>query len=163
MDNGDRHVVFMIEPEDWDIVREGEVSGFIIPREVHEQDLHQVLAEIRDQGGLQYVVIPKLPPLKNAGPRTDFERLAVRMQARRVAQAYRARGLEPPGAAVTLLADDTDEQRAADNAGWNEWCHSHGLRPLLSLARADTVMIEGDDDFEATWRCEREIETAAAV
>jgi hypothetical protein len=86
---------------------------------------------------------------------TDFERLMQRVQARRVATAYGARGLEMPATVAEILADDTPERHAADNAAWRQWCCDHGLLPILQLARNDTILLEGDLDFEPIWRCER--------
>src|SRR5262245_37842952 len=84
----------------------------------------------------------------------EFEGLLVRMQARRLWKAYRVRGMEPPGAVAALVGRDTHTQLVADHAAWRKWCLQHDLAPLLSLARKDTVLLEGDDDFEAIWRGE---------
>jgi hypothetical protein len=87
---------------------------------------------------------------------TDFERLMQRVQARRVAMAYSARNLELPDTVAEILADDTPERHAADNVAWRQWCSDHGLRPILQLARSDTILLEGDMDFEPIWRYPRQ-------
>jgi hypothetical protein len=85
---------------------------------------------------------------------TDFERLIQRVQARRVVTAYNARGLDLPATVAEILVDDTPERHAADNAAWRQWGSHHGLPPILCHARDDTVLTEGDPEFDAIWRCE---------
>ncbi len=58
MDTGDRHVVFSVEPDDWETVKAGRVTGMIIPAGVDMQHLDQVLGEIRDLGGVRFIVQP---------------------------------------------------------------------------------------------------------
>ena len=59
MDTGDRYVTFEIEDEDWDLVKNGEIVGMIIPADVGVVHLDQVLGQIRDLGGLRFVVLPR--------------------------------------------------------------------------------------------------------
>ena len=59
MDTGDRFLVFTIEDDDWDLVKNGEIAGMIIPADVGQQHLDQVLKEIRDSGGVRFVVMPR--------------------------------------------------------------------------------------------------------
>ena len=59
MDTGDRYVVFTIDDDDWDLAQNGEIAGMIIPADVGQQHLDQVLGEIRDAGGVRFVVIPR--------------------------------------------------------------------------------------------------------
>ncbi len=58
MDTGDRYVTFEIEDEDWDVAKNGEIVGMIIPADVGKQHLDQVLGEIRDLGGVRFVILP---------------------------------------------------------------------------------------------------------
>ena len=58
MDTGDRYLVFAIEPEDFDRAMAGEISGMIIPADVSTRHLDQVLGEIRDLGGVRFVILP---------------------------------------------------------------------------------------------------------
>lgn len=87
---------------------------------------------------------------------TEFEQLMQRVQARRVELAYRARGIELLDSVAKILADDSTERFAADNQVWRQWCYDHGLRPVLQLAREDTILVEDDPDFGPIWRGERQ-------
>ena len=59
MDTGDRYVTFEIDPDDWDVAKNGEIVGMIIPADVDVEHLDQVLGQIRDLGGLRFVVMPR--------------------------------------------------------------------------------------------------------
>jgi hypothetical protein len=59
MDTGDRYVSFGIWPEDWDAAQEGRIVAFIVPAGVGQRHLDQVLGEIRDDGGVRFVVMPR--------------------------------------------------------------------------------------------------------
>ena len=58
-DTGDHHVVFLVEPEDFEIAREGVLAGMIIPGYVGEQHLDQIIREIRDAGGIRFIIVPR--------------------------------------------------------------------------------------------------------
>jgi len=68
MDTGDRYVTFMVEPEDWDVANEGMIAGVIIPAEVGQEHLDQVLGEIRDHGGVRFIIIPPRRPRQQDAP-----------------------------------------------------------------------------------------------
>ncbi len=57
MDTGDRYVTFEIDEDDFDLAMSGRISGMIVPAYVGKQHLDQVLGEIRDSGGVRFVVI----------------------------------------------------------------------------------------------------------
>ena len=59
MDTGDRYLVFAIAPEDFDRAMAGEISGMIIPADVSARHFDQVLGEIRDLGGVRFVITPR--------------------------------------------------------------------------------------------------------
>ncbi len=59
MDGGARYIVFHVEPEDLKTAREGAVVGMIVPAEVDQHHLDQVLGQIRDLGGVRFVVVPR--------------------------------------------------------------------------------------------------------
>ena len=59
MDTGDRHVVFVVDPGDLDLAMNGRIAGMIVPAEVDQQHLDQVLGEIRDLGGVRFIVLPR--------------------------------------------------------------------------------------------------------
>jgi hypothetical protein len=61
MDGGARYVVFHVEPEDLETAREGAVVGMIVPAEVDQHHLDQVLGQIRELGGVRFVVVPRRP------------------------------------------------------------------------------------------------------
>ena len=58
MDTGDRYLVFGVEPEDFDWAKAGGIVGMIIPAGVGARYLDQVLGEIRDLGGVKFVIQP---------------------------------------------------------------------------------------------------------
>ncbi len=60
MDTGDRYVAFAIDPHDFDLAMNGRIVGMIVPADVSEQHLDQVLGEIRDLGGVRFVVLPQI-------------------------------------------------------------------------------------------------------
>ena len=59
MDTGDRYVEFAINAKDYDRVMAGEIVGMIIPADVGKAHLDQVLGEIRDLGGVRFVITPR--------------------------------------------------------------------------------------------------------
>ena len=59
MDTGDRYVTFEVEPEDFDKAMAGRVTGMIVPADVSAHHLDQVLGEIRDLGGVRFVITPR--------------------------------------------------------------------------------------------------------
>ncbi len=59
MDTGDRYVTFEIEPDDFELAMAGRVIGMIVPADVDGQTLDQTLGEMRDAGGVRFVVVPK--------------------------------------------------------------------------------------------------------
>jgi len=58
MGTGDRYVIFEIERDDFELAMEGRVVGVIIPDDVDGQSLDQLLGEVRDAGGVRFVVVP---------------------------------------------------------------------------------------------------------
>jgi len=58
MDTGDRYLVFLVEPEGFDLAKVSGIFGMIIPADVDARHLDQVLGEIRDLGGVKFVVKP---------------------------------------------------------------------------------------------------------
>ena len=57
----------------------------------------------------------------------QLDELMVRVQARRVAQAYQGAGkVVPPGAAA-ILAADTDELLERDAEAFRAWCAAKGV------------------------------------
>ena len=59
MDTGDRYVTFEVDPEDFDLAMAGRLTGMIVPTDVDQQHLDQVLGEIRDLGGVRFVITPR--------------------------------------------------------------------------------------------------------
>ena len=59
MDTGDRYVTFEVDPEDYDLAMAGRLTGMIVPAEVSAHHLDQVLGEIRDLGGVRFVITPR--------------------------------------------------------------------------------------------------------
>ena len=59
MDTGDRYVEFAIDPDDFDLAMNGRIGGMIVPADVSKRHLDQVLGEIRDSGGVRFVVLPR--------------------------------------------------------------------------------------------------------
>ena len=59
MDTGARYVQFAIDPDDFDLAMNGRIVGMIVPADVSEQHLDQVLGEIRDSGGVRFVILPR--------------------------------------------------------------------------------------------------------
>ncbi len=59
MDTGDRYVEFAIDPDDFDLAMNGRIVGMIVPADVSGRHLDQVLGEIRDLGGVRFVVLPR--------------------------------------------------------------------------------------------------------
>ena len=59
MDTGDRYVTFEVDPEDFDLAMAGRLTGMIVPADVDQRHLDQVLGEIRDLGGVRFVVTPR--------------------------------------------------------------------------------------------------------
>ena len=59
MDTGDRYVTFEVDPEDIDLAMAGRLTGMIVPADVGKAHLDQVLGEIRDLGGVRFVVTPR--------------------------------------------------------------------------------------------------------
>ena len=59
MDTGDRYVAFATDPDDSDLAMNGRIVGMIVPADVSEQHLDQVLGEIRDSGGVRFVILPR--------------------------------------------------------------------------------------------------------
>jgi hypothetical protein len=67
----------------------------------------------------------------------QFADLMLRVQARRVAQAYQgARKVIPAGAAA-ILADDTKEALDRDTAAFGAWCVAHGVECVRVLGISD--------------------------
>ena len=58
-DTGDRYVTFEVDPEDFDTAMAGRVAGMIVPTDVSQRHLDQVLGEIRDLGGVRFVITPR--------------------------------------------------------------------------------------------------------
>jgi hypothetical protein len=56
MDTGARYVSFGFRLED---LKGGQIVGLIIPAEVDKRHLDQVFGEIRDFGGVRFVVVPR--------------------------------------------------------------------------------------------------------
>ncbi len=59
MDTGDQYVEFAIDPDDFDLAMTGRIGGMIVTADVSEQHLDQVLGEIRDSGGVRFVILPR--------------------------------------------------------------------------------------------------------
>ena len=59
MDTGDRYVTFEVDPEDFDKAMIGGLCGMIVPADVSKRHLDQVLGEIRDLGGVRFVITPR--------------------------------------------------------------------------------------------------------
>jgi hypothetical protein len=55
MDTGDRYVTFGVDPEDFDLA----MAGRIVSADVDGDRLDQLLGEIRDLGGVRFVVTPR--------------------------------------------------------------------------------------------------------
>ncbi len=58
-DTGARYVQFAIDPDDFDLAMNGRIGGMIVPADVSGQHLDQVLGEIRDSGGVRFVILPR--------------------------------------------------------------------------------------------------------
>jgi hypothetical protein len=56
MDTGDRYVTFGVDPEDFDLAMAGRLAGMIVSADVDGDRLDQLLGEIRDLGGVRFVV-----------------------------------------------------------------------------------------------------------
>ncbi len=59
MDTGDQYVEFAIDPDDFDLAMNGRIGGMIVRADVSASRLDQVLGEIRDSGGVRFVVLPR--------------------------------------------------------------------------------------------------------
>ena len=59
MDTGDRYVTFEVDPEDIDLAMAGRLTGMIVPADVGEDHRDQVLGDIRDLGGVRFVITPR--------------------------------------------------------------------------------------------------------
>ena len=64
---------------------------------------------------------------------SEFEALMVRVQARRVAQAYQGAGREIPPKAAAVLAGDTEEALERDSEAFAAWCAAHGVECVRVL------------------------------
>lgn len=67
----------------------------------------------------------------------QFAELMVRVQARRVAQAYQGAGKVIPSGAAAILADDTEEALDRDTAAFKAWCVAHGVECVRVLGISD--------------------------
>ena len=56
---GDRYVTFEVDQDDFDKAMAGRLTGMKVPAEVSARHLDQVLAEIRDLGGVRFVITPR--------------------------------------------------------------------------------------------------------
>ena len=52
-------MTFGIVPEDFDLAMAGRIAGMIVPADVDREQLDQVLGEIRDLGGVRFVITPR--------------------------------------------------------------------------------------------------------
>ena len=57
MDTGDRYAAFLAEDEEYEKAKGGMIVGFIISAEVSQRHLDQVFGEIRDYGGVRFVIV----------------------------------------------------------------------------------------------------------
>ena len=67
----------------------------------------------------------------------QFAELMVRVQARRVAQAYQGAGKVVPSGAASILAGDTEEALERDSAAFEAWCEAHGVECVRVLGISD--------------------------
>jgi hypothetical protein len=67
----------------------------------------------------------------------EFAELMVRVQARRVAQAYQGAGKVIPSGAAAILAGDTEEAIERDNEAFGAWCVAHGVECVRVLGISD--------------------------
>jgi len=68
---------------------------------------------------------------------SEFEALMIRVQARRVAQAYQGAGkIVPPGAAA-VLEGDTEGAVERDAEAFSEWCRMRGVECIAVLGISD--------------------------
>ena len=59
MDTGALYVEFVIDPDDFDLAMNGRIGGMIVRADVSASHLDQVLGEIRDSGGVRFVILPR--------------------------------------------------------------------------------------------------------
>ena len=52
-------MTFEVDPEDFDLAMAGRLTGMIVPANVSQRHLDQVLGEIRELGGVRFVVTPR--------------------------------------------------------------------------------------------------------
>jgi hypothetical protein len=67
----------------------------------------------------------------------QFAELMVRVQARRVAQAYQGAGKVMPSGAAAILAGDTEEAVERDGAAFTAWCQAKGVECIAVLGISD--------------------------
>jgi hypothetical protein len=67
----------------------------------------------------------------------QFAELMVRVQARRVAQAYQGAGKLVPAGAAAILAGDTEEALERDSAAFEAWCVARGVECVRVLGVSD--------------------------
>jgi hypothetical protein len=67
----------------------------------------------------------------------QFAELMVRIQARRVGQAYQGAGRTIPPGAAAILADDTEEALERDSEAFAAWCVAHGVECVKVLGISD--------------------------
>ena len=68
---------------------------------------------------------------------THFEALMVRVQARRVAQAYQGAGKVVPPGAAGILEGDTEEAVERDAEAFSGWCRMRGVECIAVLGISD--------------------------
>ena len=67
----------------------------------------------------------------------EFEALMLRVQARRVAQAYQGAGKVIPSRAAAILASDTEEAIERDGEAFAQWRRSRGVECIAVLGISD--------------------------
>lgn len=67
----------------------------------------------------------------------QLDALMVRVQARRVAQAYQGAGRRLPPLAARVLEHDSEAQMEEDDAAYRAWCAARGVECIRVLGVSD--------------------------
>jgi hypothetical protein len=67
----------------------------------------------------------------------EFAELMIRVQARRVAQAYQGAGKVIPSGAAAILVGDTEEAVERDGEAFARWCRSRGVECIAVFGVSD--------------------------
>ena len=71
----------------------------------------------------------------------QLDELMVRVQARRVAQAYQGAGKVVPPGAATILAADTEEAFERDIGAFKAWCTARGVECIRTIGISEFQLV----------------------